>query len=43
VAGSCEHSYEPTGSIKRGKFLGQLRDYELLKKDSAPRSKLLLD
>jgi hypothetical protein len=24
VAGSCEHGDEPSGSIKRGKFLDQL-------------------
>jgi hypothetical protein len=33
VAGSCEHSYEFSGSLKEGKFLDQLKDYQLLKKD----------
>jgi hypothetical protein len=27
VAGSCEHGNEPSGSIKGGKFLDELRDY----------------
>jgi hypothetical protein len=38
VAGSCEHGDEPSDSIKGGEFLGQLSDYQLLKKDSAPWS-----
>jgi hypothetical protein len=33
VAGSCEHGNEPSGSIKGGKFLDWLSDYQLLKKD----------
>jgi hypothetical protein len=34
VAGSCEHSSEPSGSVKGGVFLDKLSDYLLLK-DSA--------
>jgi hypothetical protein len=34
--GSCEHGNEPSGSLKEGEFLGQLSDFWLLKKDSAP-------
>jgi hypothetical protein len=26
VAGSCEHGYEPSGSIKGGGFVGKLSD-----------------
>jgi hypothetical protein len=37
LAGSCEHSNEPSGSIKGREFI-QLNDYEFLKKDSAPWS-----
>jgi hypothetical protein len=39
---SCEHSNEPLGSIKCGEFLEWVvfLDYQLLKEDSAPRSKL---
>jgi hypothetical protein len=36
VAGSCEHSNEPSGSIKVGEFPDLLSDCQLLKKDSAP-------
>jgi hypothetical protein len=32
VAGSCEGSNEPSGSMKDGKFLYQLNDYQRLKK-----------
>jgi hypothetical protein len=32
---SCGHGNEPSGSIKGGEFLDQMRDY-LRKKDSAP-------
>jgi hypothetical protein len=35
VAGSCEHGTESSGSIKDGKFVGQLGDYRLLRIDSA--------
>jgi hypothetical protein len=35
VAGSCEHGNEPLGSIKDGEFLDYLRDYQILKMDSA--------
>jgi hypothetical protein len=35
---SCEHGNEPWGSIKGGKFLNQLSDYQLFKLDSAPWS-----
>jgi hypothetical protein len=37
VAGSCQYSNEPSGSIKAGEFLNQLSGYELLK-GSAPCS-----
>jgi hypothetical protein len=33
---SCEHSEEPSGSIKGRKFLDQMSDYHLFKKGSAP-------
>jgi hypothetical protein len=36
VEGSCEHGNEPSGSIKGGKFLGQMSDCQHLNKDSAP-------
>jgi len=35
VAGTCECSNEPSGSIKCREFLGLLRTGWLLKKDSA--------
>jgi hypothetical protein len=35
AAGCCEHGNEPMGSIKGSGFLDELRDYKLLKKDSA--------
>jgi hypothetical protein len=38
LAGSCEHGNEPSGSIKGEKFVGYLRDYQLLRKGSVPRS-----
>jgi hypothetical protein len=38
VAGSCEHDNEPSGSMKGGDFLDYLRNYQHLKKDSAPWS-----
>ena len=38
VAGCCECGNEPSGSIKRGEFLEQLRKCQLLRKDSAPWS-----
>jgi len=31
VVGSCEHSNKPSGSIKCGKFLDHVNDYQLLK------------
>jgi hypothetical protein len=37
VANSCEHGNEYLGSIKGGEFLDQVRDNQLLKKDSAPQ------
>jgi hypothetical protein len=40
VAGSCEYGNEPSGSIKCGEFLDELRTSGLLKKASAPWSKL---
>jgi len=36
VASSCEHGNEPSGSIMSGELSDHLRDYQLLKKDSAP-------
>jgi len=36
VAGSCEHDNELSGTIKGGEFLGQLSDYQCLKKVSVP-------
>jgi hypothetical protein len=39
--GSCEHGTEGLVSIKGGKFLNQLNDYQLLKKDSASWSYLV--
>jgi len=38
VAGCCECGEEPSDSIKCGELLDQLRNCQLLKKDSAPRS-----
>jgi hypothetical protein len=35
VADSCEHDNESSSSIKGGKFLDNLSDCELLKKESA--------
>jgi hypothetical protein len=37
VADFCEHSNEPSGSIKGGEFLDQLSDHKLFR-DSAPWS-----
>jgi hypothetical protein len=37
VAGSCEHGNETSGSIKEGD-IDSLRNYQLLKKNSAPWS-----
>jgi hypothetical protein len=36
VAGCCEHGNEPSGFIKCGEFLDQMRDRQLLEKDSVP-------
>jgi hypothetical protein len=36
--GCCEHGNEPSGSIKCWEILEQLRNWRLLKKDSAPWS-----
>jgi len=36
VTGCCVHGNEPSGYINGGNLLGQLSDYELFKKDSAP-------
>jgi hypothetical protein len=36
VTGSCEHSNEPTGSIRSGKFLDSWSDYEDIRKAFAP-------
>jgi hypothetical protein len=37
MVGSCEYGNATSGSIKDGEFLEQLSDYQLLKKNSAPR------
>jgi hypothetical protein len=37
VAGCCVHGNERSGSIKGREFLGQLSDYNLLKKESLSR------
>jgi hypothetical protein len=37
---SCEHSNEPSGTIRGGEFLDWLSDYYILKKDCAPWSEL---
>jgi hypothetical protein len=37
VEGSCEHSFEPSGSIKHWEVLVWLHNWRLLKKGSAPR------
>jgi hypothetical protein len=42
VPDSCEHGNEPSGSIKGLGFLYYMSDYQLLKKDYAPLSYLLL-
>jgi hypothetical protein len=36
MTGSYEFGNEPTGSIKYMTFIDHLRNYQLLKKDSAP-------
>jgi len=36
VVDSCEHGNESSGFTKGDKFLYQLSDYQLLKKDYAP-------
>ena len=41
VADACECGNEPLGSVKYGEFLDQLQTSQLLKKDSAPWSKLV--
>jgi hypothetical protein len=41
VAGFCEHSNEPLGSIKGGEFIYQLSDCQLLKVNSASWISLL--
>lgn len=38
VAESCDHSNEPTGSIKGGECPGRLSKNQILKKDSTPQS-----
>jgi hypothetical protein len=40
--GSCEHGNEPSGSIKDGKLLDELNDYQFLKHFSAPVTTVLL-
>ena len=39
LAGTCECGNEPSGSIKRGEFLAQLKTGQLLKQDCAVWSK----
>ena len=41
VAGTCQCGNEPSGFIKFGEFLDQLRTGQLLKEGSAPWSKLV--
>jgi hypothetical protein len=41
VQGSCEHGNEPSGSLKCWENLEYLRNWRLLKKGSAPWSKLV--
>jgi hypothetical protein len=41
VAGSCEHGNEPSGSTKGERYLYQLSEYQLLKKQCAPWSLLI--
>jgi len=38
---SCEHGNVPSGTIKGGELLNHVTDYQLHKKDSAPRNKLI--
>jgi hypothetical protein len=40
MVGSCEHRNEPSHSIAGERFLEQLSEYQLLKKDSAPWNEL---
>jgi hypothetical protein len=42
VAGSCEHGYETSDSIKGRGSLDQLGDCQLLKKASATQSDLII-
>jgi hypothetical protein len=42
VADYCEYGNESSGFIKGGEFLDQLRDYELLRKDSVLWSYLVI-
>jgi len=41
VWGPCDHGNECSRSIQGGKFLDQLRNFKLFKKDFAPRSKVV--
>ena len=41
VEGTCEYGDEPSGSKNAGNFLTSCRTSQLLKKDSAPWSKLV--
>ena len=36
MAGCCERGNEPSGSVKCGEFLNQLKTDHILKKDAAP-------
>jgi len=40
MTSSCEDGNEPSGSVRGGKFLDWLSDYELVKKDPVPCSEL---
>jgi hypothetical protein len=41
VTGSCEYGNEISGSIKDGKFIDQVSNYQFLKEKYAPRSYLI--
>jgi hypothetical protein len=38
VTGSCEHGSELSESIKKGEFLEQFSDYQIIKKGCTPLS-----
>jgi hypothetical protein len=41
-AGSSDYSNNISSSIKRREIIGKMRNYELHKKDPAPRSELVI-